>query len=111
MIYNRRKYRNALNLPVTGILPEGYTPAPPPEEKRVWGILDKVFNVADQSVDIYGKLKDGRAAGSDSPSTTVDFGTSEQKIGLFGMPTPWGAVILVTGLSVIGIVVYKKVKK
>jgi len=85
--------------------------APVVEEKKIWGFLDKAFGLADQGVGIYDKLRGSNSGDSGtSVPTTAELGRIETP-GVFGMQKPWGAVILVTAITAISLVVYKKAIK
>jgi hypothetical protein len=62
-------------------------------------VLDKIFGYMDESVNIYNKAKSGYVEGGNTPKPPTT--------GLFGLEKPWGTVIVVTGLAIAGIVIYK----
>lgn len=69
-----------------------------------WAVTDKVFGYIDKAVNIYNK---GRAGTVEGVSLSPEL---EPEIGLFGMPKPWGGVLLFSGLLITGVVIYKIAK-
>jgi|WetSurMetagenome_2_1015567.scaffolds.fasta_scaffold244898_1 hypothetical protein len=72
-----------------------------------WNIADKIFGYIDEGVNIYNKYRSGIV--EVDPAAAAAQAQAAQ-IGIFGLQKPLGAVILVGGLLVAGLVVYKMVK-
>ena len=65
-------------------------------------VLDKIFGYMDESVNIYNKAKAGYI--------TEEVPYPDPRIGLFGMPSPWGGVVLVAALGIVAFGIYKIAK-
>lgn len=80
-----RKYRNA-------------------EEGKGWFVTDKIFGYLDESVNLYNKLRSGEIT---QDEYEAELRIRKKQYGLFGMPQPWGAVVLFAGLGIAGFFIYK----
>lgn len=69
-----------------------------------WFVTDKIFGYLDESVNLYNKLKSGEITQSEYEA---ELAIRKKNYGLFGMPQPWGTVVLLAGIGIIGLVIYK----
>lgn len=107
-------YRNSLpgdeqyNLPEPAITPEGTQPDENIQDSAWYQITDSILGFADKGVDIWNELKYGvDYNGSAMPPPGA---MPPPQIGLFGMPKPWGGVLAVTFVGLVGIAIYKIAK-
>jgi hypothetical protein len=77
------------------------------EDEKGWNIADKIFGYIDTTVNIYNKYRTGYV----EPDQVTPAEKRVAQTGAFGLPKPWGAVIITTSLLVLGLVIYKSVKK
>ena len=73
-----------------------------------WFVTDKIFGYMDETVNLYNKLKSGEITQSEYDA---ELKLRKKQYGLFGMPQPWGTVVLITGLSIVGFIIYKVATK
>ena len=104
MIHKKRMYRNSteINQPDT----------PQPQVGKVWSWIDNFLQRADTATDLAYKIKTGEPV--PAPATTsykVNVGRTEPERGVFGMPKPWGTVIIVVFAGSIAYALYKMNKK
>lgn len=104
MIHKKRMYRNTteINQPDT----------PQAETGKVWSWIDNFLQRADTATDLAYKIKTGEPVPNPAtPTYQVKVGRDESEIGIFGIPKPWGAVIIVVFAGSIGYALYKMNKK
>lgn len=118
------RYRNFV--PTTSIIPKieqdkiSPTGIVPPineqEESKGWNVIDKILGTTEKVVDIYTYIKTGEKP-VDYPSTMeqsgtgVTLGRAEREKDWTGLTKPWGTVIVISTLAVVGFAIYKMSKK
>jgi hypothetical protein len=86
------KYRNAVNTQTGG-----------------WAVTDKIFGYMNQAVGIYNKAKTGYVYDGYTYKLPKD-ASQYPDIGLFGMPKPWGGVLLGGGVIIVALIIYNASK-
>ncbi len=71
-----------------------------------WNVADKIFGYIDETVNIYNKGRSGAVEGDVSFEPDIN----QPQIGMFGLPKPWGGILLVVGVSLLGFGIYKIAK-
>jgi hypothetical protein len=94
------KWQNAANPEGTNVY--GTSPAPEQPKGKAWSIIDNILGVTDKVIDIRNEIK--------NPGGTGGTPVVEEKKFL-GMPMALGITVTVIGTLVIGVVIYKLVKK
>jgi hypothetical protein len=120
MIHNKRLYTNRRYRNSTDIVPsatQDVIPKPTSgtainetdnsSSSSIWDTLDKFLGTADKSADVWWKWKTGENVVYDSSGSRISIGRDDPNYGLFGMPKPWGAVILIGFVGIVGIAIYK----
>jgi len=118
MIHNQRLYRNRRYRNSTDIVPSATQDVIPKTGSAInetdnsgsttfWDTLDKFLGTADKSADVWWKWKTGENVVYDSSGSRISIGRDDPNYGLFGMPKPWGAVILIGFVGIVGIAIYK----
>jgi hypothetical protein len=77
-------------------------------EGKGWAVTDKIFGYIDEVVNIYNKGRTGAVEGD--VSFDPELGVPPKELGIFGLEKPWGGVILVGGLGLVGFGLYKLLK-
>jgi len=73
--------------------------------KGGWAVTDKIFGYLDKAGDIYNEVRYPKPgeAGYEAYLKQKQADTT----GIFGLPNPWGAVIIVAGISLLAFGIYK----
>jgi hypothetical protein len=72
-----------------------------------WKVADKVFGYLDETVNIYNKARSGIVEGD----LEYRLGDDEyRQIGVFGLPKPWGGLLILGGVLMVGIILIKVAK-
>ena len=96
----------------TGIVPD----INEAEEKKGWSFIDRLLGTTEKAVDIYTYVKTG-VKPVEYPSTLeqsgskVTLGRVEKEKDWTGLTKPWGTVIVISVVSVVGFAIYKMSKK
>jgi hypothetical protein len=77
-------------------------------EGKGWDVADKIFGYMDDTVNLYNKLRSGEITQSEYDAAVA---AKKTQYGIFGMPQPWGAVIIIGGVAFLGILIYKVATK
>lgn len=72
-----------------------------------WAVTDKIFGYFDQAGDIYNKIRYPQA---EDGYVDADLALRYEQTGIFGLPKPWGGVILFGGLALVAWGLYKIAK-
>ena len=107
-----RKYNDFVPYFQTSLLPENsIVPdinADAQLEGKTWSVLDRILGYAQSGTDIYTQIKTGEKPipyGPDNQIGRVDPGRDWT-----GMRKPWGTVIVISVVSVVGFAIYKMSK-
>lgn len=73
-----------------------------------WAVTDKIFDYMDETVNLYNKLRSGQITQSEYDKALAE---KRQSYGIFGMPQPWGGVLIIGGIALIGLFIYKVATK
>lgn len=68
-------------------------------------ILDKIFGYADKAGDIYNEIRYPKPG--DTAYVEAQAQLRKQQAGMFGLPKPWGLILLLGGVSLLGFGIYK----
>lgn len=77
-------------------------------EGKGWAIADKIFGYMDDTVTLYNKLRSGEISQSEYDAAVA---AKKTQYGIFGMPQPWGGIVLIGGVAVLGFLIYKVATK
>lgn len=82
------------------------------ETPTKWALTDKIFGYLDKAGNIYNEIRYPIAPGPGDPGYEdyLKWKRTQQTF-LFGLPKPWGAVILIGGVGLLAFIVYKVVSK
>jgi hypothetical protein len=77
-----------------------------------WSIADKIFGYMDKAGNIYNEIRYPTvpSPGDANYQEYLDWQRTQNKM-LFGLPSPFGAILLVGGIALVGIVIYKVATK
>ncbi len=80
-------------------------------EGNGWNVADKVFGYLDKAGNLYNELRYPRVPSPGDPNYAqyLDY-QRRMQMGMFGIPNPWGAVILIGGLGLLAFGIYKLAK-
>lgn len=73
-----------------------------------WAVTDKIFGYLDKAGDIYNKIRYPQPGDPDYIAEEARL--RAERAGMFGLPKPWGAVLLIGGVALLGFGIYKLAK-
>jgi len=86
------------------------------EEKKAWSFIGKLLGTTEKVVDIYTYIKTGEKPVT-YPSTLeqsgakISLGRVEKEKDWTGLTKPWGTVVVISVVSIVGFAIYKMSKK
>ena len=83
------------------------------EEKKGWRLVDKILGTSEKVLDIYTYAKTGEKQYPSSlygTGTNVYMGRIEKEKDWTGLTKPWGTVIVLSVVTVVGVAIYKMTK-
>jgi hypothetical protein len=89
---------------MASIVGEGYKYA----EGSGWAVPDKIFGYLDQLGNVYNKIRYPQPGQAGYVEAEAKLRT--ENAGMFGLPAPWGALILIGGAGLIVFVIYRVAK-
>ena len=73
-----------------------------------WTVPDKIFGYLDKAGDIYNKIRYPQPG--DPDYVEIEAKLRAERAGIFGLPKPWGAVLLVGSAGLLAWGIYKLIK-
>jgi len=70
-----------------------------------WVVTDKIFGYMDKAGDIYNKIRYPQPG--DPDYLEAEARLRAEKAGMFGLPKPWGAILLVGVIGLVGFGIYR----
>ena len=110
-LYQNRRYRNTIVPSATqDVIPRPGTEINQPDtpgatDGKGWTWIDRFLGTADKTTDLWWKIKTGESVPVGGGG--YNLGRPEPGIGMFGIPKPWGAVILIGFVGIVGFSIYK----
>lgn len=72
-----------------------------------WAVTDKIFGYLDKTGDIYNKIRYPQPGEADYDEYVAR--KREENLGIMNLPKPWGTVIFIGGIALLGFGIYKLV--
>jgi len=70
-----------------------------------WAVTDKIFGYLDKLGNVYQKIRYPQPGDPDYEEKLARL--RAEQTGMFGLPEPWGIVIVIGGLALLGYGIYK----
>ncbi len=77
-------------------------------EQSGWFVTDKIFGYMDKAGDIYNKIRYPQPGDPDYIEAEAKL--RAERMGMFGLPKPWGVVMLVGTIGLVAWGIYKIAK-
>lgn len=77
-------------------------------DKGGWAVTDKIFGYLDRAGDIYNELRYPQPGDPDYDAALAKIRADQA--GMFGLPKPWGVVLLVGAVGLVAWGIYKIAK-
>jgi hypothetical protein len=74
-------------------------------EGEGWAVSDKIFGYLDKAGDIYNKVRYPQPG--DPDYIEAEARLRAERMGMFGLPKPWGFIMLVGGISLMAWGIYR----